>query len=167
MERMTSVPSRPSANCEKEMAHCEDLTFSVLVALIDSRGVLRKALEGWCTRQRYDRALYEVVVGGHVDGDELDVVSRSLAGVDRHVATDAMNASTQWRAAADAAKGRWLVFMESHCVPAPDFLDQIEQRARETCADVLGISSPGTRRGKLEWLDQKFVAQRARTAPGP
>jgi hypothetical protein len=140
-----------------QMNESAGLTISVLVALIDSRGVLGRVREGWCSRQRYGRGRYEVVVAGHVTGEDLDAVSRHLGARDRHVGIDATNASTQWRAAAEAATGQWLVFSEAHCVPAPDFLEQIERRIRETDADVLGISSPGTSRGTLEWLDQKFV----------
>jgi hypothetical protein len=132
-------------------------TISVLVSLIDSRGVLGRVLEAWCSRQRYDRARYEVVVAGHVTGEELDAVTKHLTERDRHVALDATNASTQWRAAADAATGQWLVFTEAHCVPAPGFLEELDQRIHETEADALGISSPGTTRCTLEWLDQKFV----------
>ena len=152
----TTIPD-PTAPLRLKDAIPDGLEFSILISLVEPRGVLERTLEGWCSRQRFDRSRYEVVVAGQASDEDLAIVSRCLGDDDRHVAPDAANPSTQWCAAADAARGRWLVFSEAHGMPAPDFLDHVARRAADTDVDVVGIASPGTRRGTLEWLDQQFV----------
>lgn len=102
--------------------------FSILVPLEGDRGDLLACLQQWRT-QRFPRDQFEVLLLSQ-RADAANDQGRALS--DRFLCAEGGNLSKVYDVGARGARGEFLVFTESHCVPEPDFLEQLDLHLRST-----------------------------------
>jgi Glycosyl transferase family 2 len=98
-----------------------DLT--VVLTLLDHQGHAAECVESWTRKQTLPRDRYEVIVVG--SGKELEVeglIRPLLSPDDRLLRRESSQELELHDHGARAARGRWLLFTEGHCVAEPSCL---------------------------------------------
>jgi hypothetical protein len=106
--------------------------FSVIIPLEEHRGQAVPCVRAWADQQDFPRQQFELVIASPPDYPpaELEELLSLLARHDRllHLAHHHdMNLCAE---AAEAARGEWLFFTESHCLPEPQTLARADEAAR-------------------------------------
>jgi Glycosyl transferase family 2 len=115
--------------------------LSVVFTLLDHNGHAVEGVESWTRRQELARERYEVLVVG--SGGEAEVEERIqplLTADDRLLRLESSQELELHDHGARAARGRWLLFTEGHCVAEPsclssllDYLSANESRYAGAC----------------------------------
>lgn len=118
-----------------------DHSVTVIFPLHDNRGVGLKALRAW-QQQRHDVSKCEIIVVGSGQRRLEPLIQKHLAASDTFVTCHTLNEATLYNVGASAATADWLLFTESHVIPAENALAMLARRleARDTDAAVLGSS---------------------------
>lgn len=105
--------------------------FSVLIPLIEERGFARQCLEGWLTQERFADEGYELVL---LDAGTVPVLREELRSLlrphDRIVGEPGSGRSTLYDHGARKARAEFVIFTESHCVPEPECLRELDRYLR-------------------------------------
>lgn len=109
------------------------MRFSVVIPLEFHRGLAQRCIRGWSHDQTFARGEYEILVAapeGH-PVEELREIAAVLGDRDRVLKYPLRHDIALVAEAAQEARGSYLVFTESHCLPEPDFLERAEDVLRE------------------------------------
>jgi len=101
------------------------MKFSVIIPLEFNRGLASQCIRAWVQEQTCLRDNYEILVAAsetHAD-EEIAVIRKLLFPQDKLLQFQGSHDMNLVAAAAKQASGEVLVFTESHCLPAPDFLE--------------------------------------------
>lgn len=100
--------------------------YSILIPLQCDREFLPQCLAGWLQQEQIAPADYELIwldaTAGH---EHLGVIRPQLRPQDRVVRELDANRSRLYDLGARAARGRYVLFTESHCRPEPRFLSEL------------------------------------------
>ncbi len=122
------------------------MKFSVVVVTRNRPGVLAETLEALTPEaQAVPSGSFEVIVGDDSDDDATrTLVGRRFPWV-TYVSGARRGPGANRNAAAGAAKGEWLAFIDDDCRPAPGWLRALERVGAERASDVIEgrIVSPG------------------------
>lgn len=100
--------------------------LSVIVPLLDHRGLAIECVESWVREQTYPRDHFEVVVVTDGSDPALDKRVKELLGSgDRMIHHATTNLFLLYNVGALAARGRLLFFTESHCIAQPECLEEV------------------------------------------
>jgi len=116
---------RQSSAVPHDPAPAHEPLITLVVPLVDSRGDAAEHVRSWTIDQSLDHERYEVIVAAPGRDEEHQ---RGLAEIltphDRLLLRERDDVSL-YDAAAEEARGRWLVLTESHCVADRDCLKEI------------------------------------------
>ncbi len=101
------------------------MKFSVIIPLEFNRGLASQCIRAWVQAQTCLRDDYEILVAAsetHAD-EEIAVIRKLLLPQDKLLQFPGSHDMNLVAAAAKQASGEVLVFTESHCLPAPNFLE--------------------------------------------
>ncbi|MCA9056436.1 MAG: glycosyltransferase, partial [Planctomycetaceae bacterium] len=102
--------------------------FSVLLPLIEDRGFVRDSLASWLGQERFAAEGYELLLLDDGSRNEMaDQLRPLLRGGDRIICRPGVNRSELYGAGADEAHGEFVFLTESHCVPEPDCLFELDR----------------------------------------
>ena len=104
-------------------------TFSVIILLPGDRGVLDGCLAGW-REQRYPRRRYEVL--GVCDDAQPRAPREGLDHILRELGA---HRCKLYDLGARAARGQFVLLTESHCLPEPDLLAELDGYLQKTSYD--------------------------------
>ena len=116
----------------------KDLTpaLSVVVPLIDDRGLAETALASW-TSQTLESGTFEIVAVAGVSPSGLGEGARSLLrSHDRLLDVEGGGEMDLYQAGAEAARSDVLLFTEAHCVAEPGTVESVVRHFRESSADA-------------------------------
>ena len=102
--------------------------YSVLIPLIEDRGFAHQSLAGWLNQEGFATEGYELLLLD--DGtrtESADRLRRELRVGDRVVLAEGVNRSELYDAGTQAARGEFVLLTESHCIPDPDCLRELER----------------------------------------
>lgn len=105
--------------------------FSVLIPLIEDRGFAPQCLESWLQQERILPEAYELLLLD--DGTRGELVAQlqpALRRQDRVVRVPGKSRTGLYDAGARAGCGEYLLLTESHCVPEPDLLVELDSYLR-------------------------------------
>jgi hypothetical protein len=128
--------------------------FTVVLPVEDDRGLVENALRGW-NSQTFPRAHIEIVLTtGAEDARTRARLAPLLAPQDRWCFTPNGNFSDRYHAAAQMARAAHLLFTESHCVPEPELLAEVDKHLRESNPAGVCCRSVGIVENEMSRLDQ-------------
>ena len=135
--------------------------FSVIVPLIEHRGVARESIATW-QRQTIPRSDFEMIAVTR--GEEPDVerqIADLLGPDDRILSEPGANRSRLYDLGARAARGEILLFTESHCFAAPNCLAELDRFLLThpdagVCCHSVGIASGFRDREDLAMFEEGF-----------
>jgi len=128
--------------------------FSIVVPCIEHRGMAEPCLAGWLAQEQFPGEGFELLwVSDAAHDDVADWVAGQLRGQDRLLRSAGSNRSELYDAGARAARGEFVVFTESHCVPEPDFLIELDRRLQSERLDVACCRSMPTAYNALAVAD--------------
>ncbi|HEY2415357.1 MAG TPA: glycosyltransferase [Pirellulaceae bacterium] len=128
--------------------------ISVIVPLPDHRGHALEAISSW-TQQSCSRSDYEIVVV--IDGREPDVeaaVAGLLSPRDQFVRCEEGSLHDCYNAGAQTARGRVLLFTESHVKADRDCIAEIIARFAKGDVDALAVASGGINESRFAGQEQ-------------
>jgi predicted dehydrogenase/glycosyltransferase involved in cell wall biosynthesis len=129
------------------------IRFSVIVPLVEDRDMAAACLSQWVNCQSLARGDYEVLVVSDGATPELEREIQSLLGPsDRLLREDKANRSRLYDLGARAASGEFLFFTESHCLPEPDCLLELDRFLAAHGVDGACCRSIGVAK---RWLDRQ------------
>jgi len=101
------------------------MKFSVIIPLEFNRGLAVRCIRAWVRDQTFPRADYEILVAASEthDPEELKIIRELLGPQDTLVQFPVSHDMGLVALAATLAAGDVLVITESHCPPAPNFLE--------------------------------------------
>ena len=101
------------------------MKFSVIIPLEFNRGLAVRCIRAWVREQTFSRADYEIFVAASEthDPQELKTIGELLGPQDRLLRFPVSHDMGLVAAAALLAESEVLVFTESHCLPAANFLE--------------------------------------------
>lgn len=139
--------------------------LSVVLPLGDDRGLAPESVRAW-TRQSLRAALYEVVAVD--DGRRRRLTERArgtLRPHDSHVVRAGGSEIELYQAGAEAARGEFILFTESHAVPTCETAEALLGHLERTDAVAATLPSAHLSRGGLAALEERLgeVARRERT----
>lgn len=128
--------------------------FTVVLPVEDDRGLVEQALRGW-NAQTFPRERVEIVL---TTGAERATARARLAPLlaphDRWCLTPNGNFSDRYHNAALTGRAEHLLFTESHCVPEPDLLAEVDKHLRAANPDGVCCRSVGIVENEMSRLDQ-------------
>ena len=105
--------------------------FSVLIPLIEDRGFAPQCLEGWLQQERIAPEGFELLLLDDGTRGALGAqLQPSLRRQDRVLRAPGVSRSGLYDAGAKASRGDFLLLSESHCVPEPDLLVELDDYLR-------------------------------------
>jgi hypothetical protein len=109
------------------------MRYSIVIPLEFHRGIASQCIAGWTQGQRYPADQFELLIAApqHAASDGLDWVHGLLRGNDRVYIFPHQHDMPLVAEAAKLAKGQYLVFTESHCLPNGDFLQRSDDVLRD------------------------------------
>ena len=138
---------------------------SVVLTLLDHDGHAEEGVPSWTREQDLPRDRYEVIVVGSGGEPEVeDAIRPLLAPADRLLRGESKRELELHDHGARAARGRWLLFTEGHCVAEPTclssllrYLSEHESRYAGACIRSTdgGVPSP-VARGERRWYVDGF-----------
>jgi hypothetical protein len=140
--------------------------LSVVLPLGDHRGLAAESLTAW-TRQSLPPVLYEVVAVDDGRRRRLtERVCRALRPHDSLVVREGGSEIELYQAGAEAARGEFLLFTESHAVPTPTTAEGLLGHLDRTGSVAASLSSAHLPRQGLAVLEERLgeVVRRERTA---
>ena len=100
--------------------------ISVVLTLLDHNGHGVECVESWARRQDLGRDRYEVIVVGSGGETEVEARVRPLLGAEDHLLRlESPREPDLHDHGARAARGRWLLFTEAHCIAEPSCLTSL------------------------------------------
>jgi hypothetical protein len=134
--------------------------FSVVVPLIESRGLAERCIELWTRRQTLPREAYEVIAVGDRTAPRLEnAVARLLTPSDRLISLQGAPRTRLFDVGARAASGEFIFLTESHCLPEKDCLSRLEEFLRGQEYDGCCCRSVGDARSWRDRLDQQMFEE--------
>jgi predicted dehydrogenase len=122
-------PSRAAVSVRSSASNAP--RYSVLIPLTEDRGHAEECLSGWWRQESFPAANYELLLLNDGTRDELAVrFAPRLRQQDRILRVEGAVRPKLYDLGARAARGEFLVLTESHCVPEPDFLRELERFLR-------------------------------------
>lgn len=158
-QRHSSPPSRkePVLSSSSQLPR-----FSVIVPLMDNRGIVKDCLTAWTRGQTFPRDAFEVIVVSNGSEDALDAVTLPLlAPGDRLVHEVSTNRCKVQDRGAREARGQWLLFTESHVIPEPQFLTEMEHYLSRhdyvgACCRSIGVAENFLARARQELFEMEY-----------
>src|SRR5688572_27610607 len=115
-----------------------ELTLSVIIPLLDHRGQAIACIKSWAQEQTYDREKFEVIVIANGSEPQLESRARELlAPQDSLIYHSSSNEFLLYDLGARQARGKLLLFTESHCFGESACLAEVSQFFA-THEDVVG-----------------------------
>lgn len=128
--------------------------FTVVLPVEDDRGLVENALRGW-NAQSFPRDRTEIVLTtGAEDATTRARLAPLLAPQDRWCFTADGNFSARYHSAALQARATHLLFTESHCVPEPDLLAEVDKHLAAAKPAGICCRSVGIVENEMSRLDQ-------------
>jgi GT2 family glycosyltransferase len=128
--------------------------FTVVLPVEDDRGLVENALRGW-NAQTFPRAEVEIVLTtGAEDAAARARLAPLLAPQDRWCFTPEGNFSARYHNAAQMARAAHILFTESHCVPEPELLAEVDAHLRAAQPAGICCRSVGIVENEMSRLDQ-------------
>ena len=151
------------------------MEFSVIIPVLNRPAALRAAIRG-VRANDYPADSHELIV---VDNGSTDDTARVARNLRAHVISEPRpNRCRARNRGASEAQGAWLVFIDSDCVPAPDWLARLHEtiatlRPDEPVGLIAGAVQAAAPENPVEayiekrrWIDQeKFLAPGRRFSP--
>lgn len=110
--------------------------FSVIIPLIEDRGMVDACLQGWLQQEAFPAAGYELLLVNDGTRDEMAArLAPRLRPHDWCLREADVSRSGLYDLGARAARGEFIVLTESHCVPEPDFLRELDRYFRHSDVD--------------------------------
>jgi hypothetical protein len=126
--RSSLVPGGVSARPARIRTSPAAPRFSILIPLTEDRGHAEECLTGWWRQESFPAANYELLLLNDGTRDELAAqFAPRLRRQDRVLREAGAVRPNLYDLGARAARGEFLVLTESHCVPEPDFLRELER----------------------------------------
>jgi glycosyl transferase family 2 len=112
---------------------------SVVLTLLDHQGHAAECIEGWTRNQELPRERYEVLVVGSGGEREVEQLIRPLLTADDWLLRlESPRELELHDHGARAARGRWLLFTEAHCVAEPNCLASLLEYLSENASSYAG-----------------------------
>ena len=141
-------------------ARARALEYSVIVPLPDHRGHAVECVRSWLRDQGYPREGYEVIVVSNGSEPAEDPVRELLGPRDRLLVIPTDNELEMYHRAAEAARGRWLVFTEPHATAEPDCLAELaDYLGRTACEGACLRSVAGDNRTTFAHLEERMFQE--------
>ncbi len=133
--------------------------FSVVVTLMEHRGLAEGCVASWVRDQTYPRGRYELIVVSDGASRRLERRLRALLPVPHRLLSERSNNETElYHLGATAARGRWLLFNESHCVAEPNYLDALSHFLGGGWDAAVGVSV-GVCANMLARMDERLFLE--------
>jgi len=127
-------------------------SIAVIFPLHDNRGFGLQALRAW-QQQRHDVSSLEIIVVGSGQRRLESRVRKQLSAPDSLVNCRTLNEAKLYNAGAAVAKADWLLFSESHVVPAKNMLSRLMERLKDETVDAAVLGSTHETRGRFSQVD--------------
>lgn len=127
-------------------------SVAVIFPLHDNRGVGLKALRAW-QQQRHAVSKCEIIVVGSGQRRLEPRVQKHLAASDTFITCRTWNEASLYNAGAAAATADWLLFTESHVIPAENAMAMLASRLEAQNADAAVLGSTHGVRSRFSEVD--------------
>lgn len=127
-------------------------SIAVIFPLHDNRGVGLKALRAW-QHQRHDVSKCEIIVVGSGQRRLEQLIQQHLTAADTFVSCQTLNEASLYNAGASAATAEWLLFTESHVLPAVNTLSMLAMRLENEGIDAAVLGSHHETRSRFSQVD--------------
>jgi len=130
--------------------------LSVVLPLVDDRGLAAESVRAWA-RQTLPADRYEVVaVDDRRHARRAERVREALRPHDQLVVEAGGGEIELYQRGADAARGEFLLFTESHAVPAPEAAEELLRHLDRTGAEAATLRSAHLARRGLAVLEERL-----------
>ncbi len=129
--------------------------FTLIFPLYDDRSQALKAVELW-TAQRTAEAQFELII---VDAGQRKLASKilpMLGANDRIIECRSQNEATLYNIGARAARSKWIVFSESHVLPAQDCVESLVKALLRDDFDAATLGSAHVVRSRFSDIDSRL-----------
>ena len=127
-------------------------SVAVIFPLHDNRGFGLQALHAW-QQQRQDVSSREIIVVGSGQRRLESRVRKQLSASESLVSCHTLNEAKLYNAGAAVATADWLLFTESHVVPATNTLSRLTERLKDETVDAAVLGSIHETRGRFSQVD--------------
>lgn len=124
----------PSTNEVQENA--AEITVSVIIPCFNSAGTIRQALDA--LQSQKTRYAHEVIVVDSSRDETPQIITREYPDVRLLRREQQTYPGTARNLGIEAARGKYVAFTDSDCVPAPDWIERLIEAFEETGAGAVG-----------------------------
>jgi len=152
------APRRPAGPARPAVAESPDV--SVVFALPDHRGLAPACISSWVTGQTLPGAGFEVVVVADGAEPELELeIERRLRPGDRLLRRPPGHEIALYDAGVRAARGRWVLMTEPHCLAEPRCLEELLRMLEGSEYDGACLRSTGMPGNAVARMEERFFEE--------